>query len=262
MKNFPQHAFHLVDMSPWPLTGSISALMLTTGLIKWFHLNSSSLLILAFLTTSLTMFQWWRDITREGTFQGLHSSLVTKGLKWGMILFITSEVLFFFSFFWGFFHSSLSPAVELGGLWPPKGIQPFNAFSIPLLNTAILLSSGATITWAHHFFLESNYEESFDGLLCTVVLGFIFTLLQGFEYMEAPFSMADSVYGSVFFLATGFHGLHVIIGSIFLLVTLFRLYLFHFSALHHVGFEAAAWYWHFVDVVWIFLFISIYWWGS
>nr|YP_010891693.1 cytochrome c oxidase subunit III [Rhynchocinetes brucei]WJM99848.1 cytochrome c oxidase subunit III [Rhynchocinetes brucei] len=262
MKKHPQHAFHLVDMSPWPIVGSISALMLTTGLVKMFQSGSKSLLILALISVLLTMFQWWRDITRESTFQGLHSSSVTKGLKWGMILFITSEIFFFFSFFWVFFHSSLAPSIELGGSWPPMGIKPFNAFSIPLLNTAILLSSGATITWAHHFLLDSNSEESFNALLLTVLLGLFFTFLQALEYIEAPFSIADSVYGSIFFVATGFHGLHVIIGTIFLLINLIRMDHEHFSSSHHIGFEAAAWYWHFVDVVWIFLYISIYWWGS
>nr|YP_009235502.1 cytochrome c oxidase subunit III [Metapenaeopsis dalei]AMD15643.1 cytochrome c oxidase subunit III [Metapenaeopsis dalei] len=256
------HAYHLVDMSPWPLTGSISAMMLTTGLVKWFHQFNPDLLILGVIATTLTMIQWWRDITREGTYQGLHTKAVTIGLRWGMILFITSEVLFFFSFFWAFFHSSLSPNVEVGSCWPPAGIQPFNPFQIPLLNTAILLASGATVTWAHHAIMESNHTQAIQGLSLTVILGLYFTALQALEYYEAPFTIADSVYGSTFFVATGFHGLHVIIGSSFLFVCLYRLYKCHFSSHHHFGFEAAAWYWHFVDVVWLFLYISIYWWGG
>nr|YP_009107275.1 cytochrome c oxidase subunit III [Petrolisthes haswelli]CEH11278.1 cytochrome c oxidase subunit 3 [Petrolisthes haswelli] len=256
------HAYHLVDMSPWPLTGSISAMMLTTGLVKWFHQFNMDLLLLGLLTTILTMIQWWRDITREGTYQGLHTSIVVSGLQWGMILFIISEVLFFFSFFWAFFHSSLAPSVEIGLTWPPKGITPFNPFQIPLLNTIILLSSGATVTWTHHSIMNSNHSESIQSLSLTVILGFYFTALQAFEYFEAPFSIADSVYGSTFFVATGFHGLHVIIGSTFLSVCLYRLYVCHFSSFHHFGFEAAAWYWHFVDVVWLFLYIFIYWWSS
>nr|YP_009406984.1 cytochrome c oxidase subunit 3 [Typhlatya monae]ASA39520.1 cytochrome c oxidase subunit 3 [Typhlatya monae] len=262
MLSHKHHTYHLVDMSPWPLTGSISAMMITTGLVKWFHQYNIDLLVLGLLATVLTMIQWWRDITREGTYQGLHTKRVVMGLQWGMILFIASEVLFFFSFFWAFFHSSLSPTIEVGACWPPSGIQPFNPFQIPLLNTAILLASGATVTWAHHALLESNHSQALQGLTLTVILGLYFTALQAMEYYEAPFTIADSVYGSTFFVATGFHGLHVIIGSSFLSVCLYRMYMCHFSSKHHFGFEAAAWYWHFVDVVWLFLYISIYWWGS
>nr|YP_005296378.1 cytochrome c oxidase subunit III [Cambaroides similis]AEV66752.1 cytochrome c oxidase subunit III [Cambaroides similis] len=262
MTSHSHHAYHLVDMSPWPLTGSVGAMMLTTGLIKWFHQFNTDLLCLSFIGIILTMIQWWRDVVREGTYQGIHTQVVMSGLRWGMILFIVSEVLFFFSFFWAFFHSSLSPVVEVGNLWPPKGIQPFNPFGIPLLNTTILLSSGATVTWAHHAILSSNHLEALQSLMLTVGLGLYFTGLQAFEYMEASFSIADSVYGSTFFVATGFHGLHVIIGSSFLSVCLYRLYKCHFSSFHHFGFEAAAWYWHFVDVVWLFLYVFIYWWGG
>nr|BBB16224.1 cytochrome oxidase subunit 3 [Pagurus filholi]BBB16264.1 cytochrome oxidase subunit 3 [Pagurus japonicus] len=256
------HPYHLVDMSPWPLTGSISAMMLTTGLVKWFHQFNMDLLMLGLLTTVLTMIQWWRDVTREATYQGLHTKIVETGMRWGMILFIVSEVLFFFSFFWAFFHSSLSPTVEIGMSWPPKGIDPFNPFQIPLLNTIILLSSGATVTWAHHAIMEGNHKQALQSLFITVILGLYFTALQAFEYVEAPFTIADSVFGSTFFVATGFHGLHVIVGTSFLMVCLFRLYKCHFSSEHHFGFEAAAWYWHFVDVVWLFLYIFIYWWGG
>nr|ANN13215.1 cytochrome c oxidase subunit 3 [Astacus astacus]ANN13228.1 cytochrome c oxidase subunit 3 [Astacus astacus]QNV12205.1 cytochrome c oxidase subunit III [Astacus astacus] len=262
MSSHGHHAYHLVDVSPWPLTGSISAMMLTTGLIKWFHQFSADLLYLSFVGIILTMIQWWRDVVREGTYQGIHTQVVMSGLRWGMILFIVSEILFFFSFFWAFFHSSLSPVVEVGSYWPPTGIQPFNPFGVPLLNTTILLSSGATVTWAHHAILNSNHLEALQSLMLTVMLGFYFTGLQAFEYIEASFSIADSIYGSTFFVATGFHGLHVVIGSSFLSVCLFRLYKCHFSSKHHFGFEAAAWYWHFVDVVWLFLYVFIYWWGS
>nr|QFQ01323.1 cytochrome coxidase subunit III [Acanthephyra smithi] len=262
MTHHQHHTYHLVDMSPWPLTGAISAMMLTTGLVKWFHQFNMDLLILSFVAIMLTMTQWWRDVTREGTYQGHHTSRVVVGLQWGMILFITSEVLFFFSFFWAFFHSSLAPTVELGNCWPPAGIQAFNPFQIPLLNTAILLASGATVTWSHHALMESNHSQALQGLTLTVILGMYFTALQAYEYWEAPFTIADSVYGSTFFVATGFHGLHVIIGSSFLLICLYRMYMCHFSSNHHTGFEAAAWYWHFVDVVWLFLYITIYWWGG
>nr|YP_009441596.1 cytochrome c oxidase subunit III [Hylastes brunneus]AOY40142.1 cytochrome c oxidase subunit 3 [Hylastes brunneus] len=256
------HPFHLVDKSPWPLLGSLSTFTLLMGFIKWFHFNELNLLILGIILTKLIMLQWWRDITRESTFQGLHTLKVVTGLRWGMILFITSEIFFFLAFFWAFFHASLTPNIELGLNWPPKGINPFNPLEIPLLNTLILLTSGLSITWAHHSLMENNYPQSIQGLTMTVVLGVYFTILQGFEYMEASFSIADSVYGASFFMTTGLHGLHVIIGTTFLFTCLIRLFYNHFSNTHHFGFEAAAWYWHFVDVVWLFLYISIYWWGS
>nr|YP_010850288.1 cytochrome c oxidase subunit III [Tomicus minor]WGH11779.1 cytochrome c oxidase subunit 3 [Tomicus minor] len=259
MKN---HPFHLVDKSPWPLLGSLSTFTLLMGLIKWFHYSNWDLLLMGVISTKLIMFQWWRDVVRESTYQGLHTMKVTKNLRLGMILFITSEVFFFFAFFWAFFHSSLSPSIELGMNWPPKGIKPFNPLEIPLLNTLILLTSGVTITWAHHSLMENNYTQTLQSLTLTVFLGYYFTFLQGFEYMEASFSTSDSVYGTTFFMTTGLHGLHVIIGSTFLLICLARLYSNHFSSNHHFGVEAAAWYWHFVDVVWLFLYLSIYWWGG
>nr|YP_009532915.1 cytochrome c oxidase subunit III [Mantispa japonica]AYG51248.1 cytochrome c oxidase subunit III [Mantispa japonica] len=262
MSTHANHPYHLVDYSPWPLTGALGALATTTGMIKWFHQFDNSLLILGNLILLLTMYQWWRDVTREGTYQGLHTFNVTKGLRWGMILFILSEVFFFVSFFWAFFHSSLAPSIEIGVKWPPSGIFVFNPLEIPLLNTVILLSSGITITWAHHSLMNNNYTQTSQGLLFTVILGIYFSILQGFEYAESPFTIADSIYGSTFFMATGFHGLHVLIGTTFLLICLIRHINHHFSVNHHFGFEAAAWYWHFVDVVWLFLYISIYWWGS
>jgi len=256
------HSFHLVDQSPWPLTGALAALTITTGIVKWFQEFNINLFIFGVTILILTCIQWWRDIRREGTHQGLHTIIVVKGLHWGIILFITSEVLFFFSFFWAFFHRSLSPTIEIGLHWPPTGITPFNPFQVPLLNTIILLSSGVTITWTHHGLLEKNFSQTKIGLFLTVVLGVYFTILQALEYWEASFSIADSAYGAVFFVATGFHGTHVIIGTTFLVVCFIRHVTNHFSNLHHFGFEAAAWYWHFVDVVWLFLFIRIYWWGS
>nr|YP_010704178.1 cytochrome c oxidase subunit III [Julodis variolaris]WCO87684.1 cytochrome c oxidase subunit III [Julodis variolaris] len=262
MSSHKNHPYHLVEVSPWPLYGALSAMITMSGLIKWFHQFNPNLFLMGMICMMMIMYQWWRDVSREGTLQGLHTYQVTMGLRWGMILFITSEVFFFISFFWAFFHSSLSPTVEIGMIWPPKGITPFNPVQIPLLNTLILLTSGITVTWAHHALMENNYNQATQGLALTVILGLYFTALQAFEYYEAPFTIADAVYGSTFFMATGFHGLHVIIGSTFLLVCLFRHYMNHFSQIHHFGFEAAAWYWHFVDVVWLFLYISIYWWGS
>lgn len=256
------HPFHLVDKRPWPVVGAFGVITLVTGIAKWFHTFDIRLFILGIVTTVLVIIQWWRDVTREGTYQGHHTAIVGVGLRWGIILFITSEVLFFFSFFWAFFHRRLSPAIEIGAIWPPAGIVAFNPFQIPLLNTAILLASGVSVTWAHHSLMEGNFTQTTEGLVITVLLGLYFTALQALEYYEASFRIADAVYGSTFFVATGFHGLHVIIGTLFLLVCLVRHLKLHFTKGHHFGFEAAAWYWHFVDVVWLFLFISIYWWGN
>lgn len=256
------HPFHLVEKRPWPLTASLGAIIITSGIVKWFHFFSPNLLFLGLFTIILSRYQWWRDVTREATFQGLHTIKVTQGIKWGIILFITSEVLFFFSFFWAFFHRRLNPTLEIGLYWPPSGILIFNPFQIPLLNTIILLRSGVTVTWAHHAILEKNFSETSAGLTLTVLLGLYFTALQAIEYIEASFSIADSVYGSTFFVATGFHGLHVIIGTLLLLSILARHLNFHLSSYHHFGLEAAIWYWHFVDVVWLFLYTFIYWWGS
>nr|YP_009339284.1 cytochrome c oxidase subunit III [Eulimnogammarus cyaneus]APL97174.1 cytochrome c oxidase subunit III [Eulimnogammarus cyaneus] len=256
------HPYHLVEKSPWPIIASLGAMLLTTGLVKWFHHFTPYLLLTAMLALVLVSVLWWRDVSREGTLQGLHTLKVTTGLRVGMLLFIVSEVLFFFSFFWAFFHSSLNPTMELGDIWPPTSINPFNPFQIPLLNTAILLASGVTVTWAHHAVTENLHTTAINGMILTVFLGLYFSALQAMEYIEAPFTMADSIYGSTFFVATGFHGLHVIIGTTFLAICLMRLHKAHFSKIHHMGLEAAIWYWHFVDVVWLFLYISIYWWGS
>nr|ALF63214.1 cytochrome c oxidase subunit III [Crenicichla regani] len=256
------HAYHMVNPSPWPLTGAAAAFMLTSGLAIWMHYRNISLLLLGLTLLLLTMYQWWRDIVRESTFQGHHTPPVQKGLRYGMILFITSEVLFFLGFFWAYFYLSLSPIYEFGGHWPPAGITPFDPFAIPLLNTVILLASGVTVTWAHYSILSGNRKETIQALSLTVLLGLYFTLLQAMEYYEAPFTIADGAYGSTFFVATGFHGLHVIIGSTFLAVCLLRQIQHHFTTEHHFGLEAAIWYWHFVDVVWLFLYTSMYWWGS
>lgn len=210
----------------------------------------------------LISFTWWRDVSRERTFQGLHTIIVTTGLKWGIVLFITSEVFFFVSFFWAFFHASLSTNVELGSYWPPIGIQPFNPWGVPLLNTIILISSGVRVTWCHKAIELNHHSQSFRSLIITVFLGIYFTVFQAIEYVEATFSIAESVYGSRFFVATGFHGLHVIVGTLFLLVGLIRLRTGILSRFHHFGLVGAIWYWHFVDVVWLFLFCWIYVWGA
>nr|YP_010478223.1 cytochrome c oxidase subunit III [Nesophrosyne sp. 302 GMB-2012]UVI59667.1 cytochrome c oxidase subunit III [Nesophrosyne sp. 302 GMB-2012] len=259
MKN---HPFHLVENSPWPLTASMGIMTSTSGTVLWFHNNQSLLMNLGALIIILTMIQWWRDVIRESTFQGIHTKQVIKSMKWGMMLFILSEVLFFSSFFWAFFHSSLTPTIELGMQWPPAGIKSFNPMGIPLLNTLILLSSGISITWAHNAIINNNFSQTKQSLWITILMGIYFTMLQAIEYLEAPFSMADSIYGSTFFMSTGFHGLHVIIGTIFITISTIRTLKLHMSMQHHVGFETSAWYWHFVDVVWLFLYTSMYWWGK
>jgi len=264
MSHIENHSYHLVDPSPWPFVGSISCLITTIGGVLFMHnyQGGGLSLTLGIIMILTTMIFWWRDVIREGTFQGHHTTIVQKGLRYGMILFIISEVFFFLAFFWAFFHSSLAPSIEIGAIWPPKGIKVLNPWEVPLLNTIILLSSGATVTWAHHSIVNRDLENATLGLSLTLDLAVLFTILQILEYKEAPFTIADGVYGSTFFMATGFHGLHVIIGTIFLYVCLVRLIKYHFTNTHHFGFEAAAWYFHFVDVVWLFLFVSIYWWGG
>lgn len=259
-----KHPFHLVDHSPWPIFAALSAFTSTFGGVMYFHgyIGGGSLTALGLVMICYSMFVWWRDVVREATYEGHHTSLVQLGLRYGMILFIVSEVMFFFAFFWAFFHASLAPTVDIGAVWPPKGIEVLNPWEIPLLNTVILLSSGASVTWAHHAIIAGNRQQGIYALLVTVVLAAVFTCLQGLEYMEAPFTISDSIYGSTFYLATGFHGFHVFIGTLFLGVCLARLVNFEFTKKHHLGFECAAYYWHFVDVVWLFLFVAIYWWGG
>lgn len=201
-------------------------------------------------------------MTRESTYQGFHNKAVVSGIKIGVGLFILSEVCFFFAFFWAYFHRRLAPSVEIGANWPPVGINTLQAFQVPLLNTTVLLLSGVRITWCHHSIEQGDYKSAVQRLLITVILGVYFLWLQYGEYSETIFSLSDGIYGSCFFMATGFHGTHVAVGATFLTVCLIRLINFHFRKNHHVGFLAAAWYWHFVDVVWLFLYVRIYWWGS
>jgi cytochrome c oxidase subunit 3 len=264
IKNLNKHPYHIVDPSPWPLVASIGCFLFTFGLVMFFHNYSGFkfLIYTGFFTIIFVMYTWWRDVVREATYEGHHTKQVQKGLRNGVLLFIISEVMFFFGFFWAFFHSSLSPSPDIGSLWPPLGIETINAWSVPLLNTIILLSSGATVTYAHHSIVFGNRKNAIDALIITIVLAIIFTALQAFEYIESTFSISDSVFGSTFYLSTGFHGIHVLIGTIFLLICTLRLINYHFTQQNHFGFEAAAWYWHFVDVVWLFLFIVVYWWGG
>jgi cytochrome c oxidase subunit 3 len=264
MSGFQRHPYHMVDPSPWPFTASLGIFTTFVGGGMYLHLFEYGGLVmsLGILTILGTMYTWWRDVVREATFEGHHTAVTEYGLRMGMILFIVSEVMFFSAFFWAFFHSSLAPAVEIGSIWPPKGISIFNAWDVPALNTLILLASGITVTWAHHYIVIGKYKFALINLIYTITLAVCFTALQAMEYVEAPFAINDGIYGSTFYLATGFHGIHVIVGTIFLTVCTFRLMNKHFSRAHHFGFEAAAWYWHFVDVVWLFLFAVVYWWAA
>ncbi|MFX4219945.1 MAG: cytochrome c oxidase subunit 3 [Thalassobaculum sp.] len=261
MAHEQHHPYHLVEPSPWPFMGAASGFVLAVGGVMYMHaLPMAVLVMLVGLALILaTMFFWWRDVIREAQYQGHHTPVVQIGMRYGMALFICSEVFFFLAFFWAFFDMALYPRL---GTWPPEGIVTFDPFDLPLMNTLILLLSGTTVTWAHAALLQNNRKELLWGLGFTVALGFIFSLLQAYEYSHAAFGFTDTVYASTFYMATGFHGFHVIVGTIFLAVCWYRAYKGHFTPEQHFGFEAAAWYWHFVDVVWLFLFICIYWWGA
>jgi len=263
------HPYHLVDPSPWPAVGAIAVFLLALGGIAYMHGASLLWVLPGALLVLYTMFVWWRDVIKEGE-QGFHTPVVQIGLRYGMILFIASEVMFFVAWFWAFFSASLDPSDPIqvaraeftGGHWPPEGIEVFDPWHLPLYNTLILLSSGTTVTWAHHALIHNDRKGLLQGLTLTILLGLLFTSVQAWEYSHAAFSFAGNIYGATFFMATGFHGFHVIIGTIFLIVCLLRAYLGQFTAKGHFGFEAAAWYWHFVDAVWLFLFFCIYVWGG
>ena len=272
----PNHDYHLVPPSPWPLVGSISAFVLAVGGIMFMKglavggLKLGPYVFGAGLIGVLyTMASWWTDVVREAE-HGDHTRVVQISHRYGMILFIASEVMFFVAWFWAYFDASLfsGEAIQYarveftGGHWPPKGTEVLDPWHLPLFNTLILLTSGTTVTWAHHALLHNDRAGLKQGLLITVLLGALFTCVQAYEYAHAPFGFSGSIYGSTFFMATGFHGAHVLIGTIFLLVCLFRATAGQFKPTQHLGFEFAAWYWHFVDVVWLFLFACIYVWGS
>lgn len=262
--NFQDHPFHLVSPSPWPIYTSISLFTLTANGALSMHLFNNSYILffisLGLVVASMTL--WFRDVVSEGTYLGNHTLAVQKGLNLGVILFIVSEGMFFIAIFWAFFHSALTPTVELGSQWPPMGIEPVNPFELPLLNTVILLSSGATITYAHHSLIRGERKGAIYGSIFTVLLAVVFTFFQGVEYSVSSFTISDGVFGTCFFFGTGFHGLHVIIGTIFLSVGLWRIIAYHLTDHHHLGYEAGILYWHFVDVVWLFLYVSMYYWGS
>ncbi len=266
------HDYHLVDPSPWPFVGAVAAFIMAIGAVVWMHGSSSAVMLLGLLGVLYTMFMWWRDIIKEAH-KGDHTPVVSLHLRYGMLMFIASEVMFFVAWFWAFFDASLftgepiqeARALATGGVWPPKGVIVFDPWHLPLVNTLILLTSGTTVTWAHHALLNNDRDGLKWGLLATVVLGVLFTTVQAYEYAHAAFAFGGpegNIYGSTFFMATGFHGFHVLIGTIFLAVCLFRALAGEFTPKQHFGFEAAAWYWHFVDVVWLFLFAAVYVWAS
>ncbi len=279
------HDFHILPPSPWPLAASISALIAAIGLVFWLHGKVSPLFFLGGVCALIGVAAaWWADVIDEAEFQKCHTPVVVRHHKIGVALFIASEVMFFVAWFWAFFDASIFPrevaaeiakygadlgavkqavrAEAMGSMWPPAGIEVFDVMRLPLLNTLVLLLSGTTLTYAHHSLLHNDRTGLKYGLAATVLLGFLFSGLQILEYMHAPFAFKENIYGAVFFMATGFHGAHVIIGTFFLAVCYFRALKGHFNSKQHFGFEAAAWYWHFVDVVWLFLFVSIYIWGN
>jgi cytochrome c oxidase subunit 3 len=262
--HFQAHPFHLVSPSPWPIfTSSILLSLTTTGVLSMHGFNfAPKLFFLALISLVFSMSLWFRDIIAEATYLGHHTLAVQRGLNLGVGLFIVSEALFFLAIFWTFFHSALSPNIEIGTLWPPMGTQAINPLELPLLNTVILLSSGVTVTYAHHSLIQGNRSGTLYGLVFTIILALIFTALQGIEYSVSSFTLSDSVYGSCFYFGTGFHGLHVIVGTIFLATGLWRALAYHSTENHHLGFESGILYWHFVDVVWLFLYVSVYYWGS
>ena len=271
------HPYHIVNPSIWPLAGAFAAGLFAVGTIMYMHsarigdfevgLNGVYLGILAILAV---MFFWWRDVIRESIIEKAHTKIAEYGMRYGMALFISSEVMFFVAFFWAFFDASLYADQEIlysrleytGGQWPPVGIEAVPPFGLPFMMTMILLLSGCAVTWAHHAVVKGDQKELVKALGATVFLGFFFLGFQVYGYAHAHFGFTEGVFPSTFYMATGFHGFHVLIGSLFLLVCFFRAKAGHFTPERHFGFEAAAWYWHFVDVVWLFLFIAVYWWGG
>lgn len=278
------HDYHIIDPSPWPFIGAIGGLAMAIGAVAYMRALSEGsfqiggldlaatgpwILIIGTVIVCYTMFAWWSDTIKEAH-EGHHTRVVSLHLRYGMLMFIASEVMFFVAWFWAFFDASLFPGelvqearVEhTGGVWPPSDIEVLDPWHLPLFNTIILLLSGTTVTWAHHALIEGDRRTLTGMLFITIVLGVLFSFVQAYEYGHASFSFSDSIYGATFYMATGFHGFHVLVGTIFLIVCLFRAMAGHFKPEQHFGFEAAAWYWHFVDVVWLFLFCCIYVWAS
>lgn len=273
------HPYHILNPSPWPLVGAFAGGLFALGMILYMHdVKMGSIdfgmkgLVLGVIAVLAVMVLWWRDVIYEAVVEKAHSPIAQIGMRYGMALFIASEVMFFVAFFWAFFDASLFPDAAnqvqrleyTQGQWPPPQYEVINAFELPFLMTMILLLSGCTVTWAHHAIMEGKNDDFVQALGLTVLLGAIFMGFQAYEYIHAAkyFGFGEGVYSATFYMATGFHGFHVLVGTIFLGVCWLRAMKGHFTTERHFGFEAAAWYWHFVDVVWLFLFIAIYWWGN
>ncbi|GHA30582.1 cytochrome c oxidase subunit III [Devosia pacifica] len=264
------HDYHLVDPSPWPFVASVAVFILAIGGVAWMHNWTPWVFFIGLIGVLYVMFAWWSDVRKEANNGVDHTPVVQMHHRYGMILFIASEVMFFVAWFWAYFDGffrlddveQVARVAATGGVWPPQGVQLFDPFHLPLFNTIILLTSGTTVTWAHHALLEGDRKGLRWGLVLTILLGALFSVVQFIEYTEAGFSFSGNMYGATFFMATGFHGAHVLIGTIFLAVCLIRAEAGDFTPQRHLGFEFAAWYWHFVDVVWLFLFASVYVWGA
>jgi len=263
------HPYHMVNPSVWPLLSSLAAGLLAVGSVMYMH-DVEILgvpvgfkgIVIGLFSVLACMFFWWKDVVYESITEKVHNAITEIGLRYGMSLFIASEVMFFVAFFWAFFSSAFDPTAAIGFVWPPADIEMVPAFGLPFMMTMILLLSGCSVTWAHHAVLENDQDSLVKGLGWTVVLGLVFLGFQVFEYTHLHFGFTDGIFASTFFMATGFHGFHVFVGTIFLYVCYLRAKKGHFTKENHFGFEAAAWYWHFVDVVWLFLFVAVYWWSG
>ena len=256
------HDYHILQPSIWPLIGALGAFTMLFGAALFFHYSNPALMLIGLAVVLYCMYGWWSDVVVE-SHGGDHTPVVSIGLRYAVIMFIASEVMFFVAWFWTFFKHALYPMDAIKNEWPPQGIETFDPWHLPLINTLILLCSGAAATWAHHAIAHDNDRKGLiNGLILSIALGALFTVFQAYEYAHASFSFSGNIYGASFFMATGFHGFHVIIGTIFLAVCLARALKGHFTPNQHLGFEAAAWYWHFVDVVWLFLFAAVYIWGA
>lgn len=255
--------FHIVTQRPWPILSSIQIWSIIILMVYINQFKIKKKILLSFITVlTITAIMWWNNTIKETLIEGAHQNITIKGIKKAILLFILSEIIFFLSFFWSYFHERISPNVEIGQIWPPYEIKTFNPINVPILNTIILIRSGFSITWSHHLIIENKLKKSKITLILTLVLGVYFSMLQIIEYKQSEFSNHDSSYGTIFFIATGFHGLHVIIGSTFIIINVLKINKFTLNQKNHIIFELSAWYWHFVDVVWLFLYLSVYWWGK
>nr|YP_009862152.1 cytochrome c oxidase subunit III [Carpoglyphus lactis]QKV10187.1 cytochrome c oxidase subunit III [Carpoglyphus lactis] len=253
--------FHLVNLSPWPLLTSFSILSFALGVVIMVRSFNVYPFLVSLFLLFFSSFLWGRDIHRESCYEGSHNEEAGVGFKIGMIFFIISECFFFLGMFWGYLHLAEAPAIEIGGVWPPVGVVTFDPMGIPFLNTILLVSSGISVTWCHHSMELGDFKSSVLSLSLTLLLGLSFTMFQLLEYYVCTFTFSCSSYSSIYFMGTGFHGLHVLIGSILLLICLFRFSNLYISPNRSLGFECSVWYWHFVDIVWFCLYLVFYWWG-